>query len=401
MTKFKYPANQAESMIAKEVMGDFVKVDRQELVTNLIGKFGKTKQAVVFVFEDDIFLGVVALKDLLKTKIPRGEKLNKVIRHVPSVPEDEDLLDIATLMFHSDSNALPVVRDEKVVGAVFATDVIKHIKSIPELEKLKVSDLRNTAVRFVKENDRIGKAIEIMVEEDINRLPILDENKSATGIISFGDIMEKLLRWSVQREGGFKSGLQYPGTKGFRAEKTDMLAMPVKSFQSGKAIITAAPNDKITKIVDLMVENDISGVVIIDKNVADSIVTKRDLLEAMMNTKKIVTKNIQFVGLNDLREVHPHLIDYVKKISSYYGEKIGYLVKNINTIKVHIKGHKKSGRAHKFSVHIKVSSPGMAVTSNKAVDWDVSRAMHKAFKDVERQILHKSKGDTGYKKRYY
>lgn len=389
-------------MIAKEVVKkEFVRTDKAETVPGLIGKLKSAKQTVAFVFEKENFLGIVTLKSLIKTRIETQEKFYRKIWHVPSVQEDEDIVDIATLMFHSNSSALPVVKDKKVVGAVFSNDIIRHIKNMPELKGLKVRDIRHPPVKKIKGGDRIGKAFEMMIEEDINRIPVVDDNNKLVGIVSFGDIMNKFLSSPIKRMGGFKPSANFPSTRGYKAEREDMMALPVKSFESIKDMVTAKLDDSIIKVADLMVNNDISGIVITSNNEADSIVTKRDLLEAMMNTKKVVVENIQFIGLSDLKDASPQVKEYIKKMSSFYGEKISYLIKNINNIKVHIKEHDKGGKAHKYSVHIQVIAPTATINSTKAVGWDISKVMHEAFKDVERQILRRFKTDTSYKKRYY
>ncbi len=387
----------AEDIIKK----DYPTIDASSTVNELVGLIKKYGQSTALVFDRGKFIGITSMRKLIKSKVSLGEKIRRLVRHIPSVNLDDDIIDIATLMHHSDSSVLPVIKNTRVIGAVLAKDIIREIKNIKELKDTKIRDIRHPSVKTVKEKDRIGKVFEIMMEKNVNRIPVVDENNNLIAVISFQDIVDRYLSQPMKRTGGFKSGFFLSSTRGFKGEKNDMLALPVKSFETRKTLVTAKEEDRVKTIVDLMLNNNISSVIITKKGKPDSIVTKRDLLEVMMNTKKATVKNIQFVGLNELKNVHPYLKDYIKKISSFYGEKINYMIKNVNQIKVHLKEHTKGGKAHKYSVHVQVIAPTATINSTKAVDWDISRVLHKAFKDIERQIIHKFKADTSYKKGYY
>ncbi len=108
---------------------------------------------------------------------------------------------------------------------------------------------------------------------------------------------------------------------------------------------------------------------------------------------------ITFAGLNELKGEFPNLKEYIKKISQHYVEKIEQSLK-IENLKVRVKEYSKKGKAHKYSVHVHLRAGKNKLTA-EAADWDISRVMHKVFKDVERQVIHVFKTDTGYKKKYY
>jgi hypothetical protein len=58
---------------------------------------------------------------------------------------------------------------------------------------------------------------------------------------------------------------------------------------------------------------------------------------------------------------------------------------------VHIKEYSKTGKRHKFSMHVRVSYPGGTVASSRSHDWDARRALHKSFKDIENRLIHRFK----------
>jgi len=103
---------------------------------------------------------------------------------------------------------------------------------------------------------------------------------------------------------------------------------------------------------------------------------------------------IQFTGLNDLTESDQ---SRVRDLSSEHYSKIKRALKNITSLAVHIKMHKKEGSKHKFSVHVKAIAPTVMFTSTKAVDWDIARVMHKAFNDIEQEIKHRFHSDATFR----
>ena len=98
-------------------------------------------------------------------------------------------------------------------------------------------------------------------------------------------------------------------------------------------------------------------------------------------------ENIQFIGYDDLDDQEKVVLN---KLATEYHEKIQrfFLNEDLNLV-VQIKKLKKDGDKHKYSLHIRVNAPASVAQSSKAADWDLARALHKAFKDLERSIEHK------------
>ena len=114
---------------------------------------------------------------------------------------------------------------------------------------------------------------------------------------------------------------------------------------------------------------------------------------------------IQFIGLNQLK---PEDQAKVKELTANYHEKLQRMVQNITSLVVHIKEHEKTGKKEedsktkriKYVVHVRMVAPMRTFASSKAVDWDIARVVHKAFRDVEAEVKHAFKTDTSYKKSY-
>jgi len=99
---------------------------------------------------------------------------------------------------------------------------------------------------------------------------------------------------------------------------------------------------------------------------------------------------IQFIGVHDL-ETDEQV--EVNKLATEYYEKIKRQLKNILGLKVHIKVYEKEGARKKFSIHLQTRSPTFTFESSKAADFELAKALHKAFQDLQHQIQHQKHSD--------
>ncbi len=95
---------------------------------------------------------------------------------------------------------------------------------------------------------------------------------------------------------------------------------------------------------------------------------------------------IKFIGLDEVTEQEKEALN---QLSTEYFPKIKRATHNATTMEIHVKAHEKEGNRRKWSIHAKALSPGHTFISNKAIDWDFKRAVHKAFNDILFQIDHK------------
>ena len=107
---------------------------------------------------------------------------------------------------------------------------------------------------------------------------------------------------------------------------------------------------------------------------------------------------IRFIGLNELEQVDQ---DMVQTLSTEYYAKIQRELKNITSLVIHIKTHKKEGHRHQYEVTVKAVAPTRIFESSKgpeAVQWDLASALHNSFKNLERQIQHAFHGEKGFQR---
>ena len=75
-----------------------------------------------------------------------------------------------------------------------------------------------------------------------------------------------------------------------------------------------------------------------------------------------------------------------QKLWEEYSKKIENKLKNIESVKIHLKEHSPGGKT-KFSINAIVSYSGKSIKA-EAVDWDLKRTFHKVFNKIETEIEH-------------
>ncbi|MBD3303594.1 hypothetical protein GF343_00450 [Candidatus Woesearchaeota archaeon] len=106
---------------------------------------------------------------------------------------------------------------------------------------------------------------------------------------------------------------------------------------------------------------------------------------------------IQFVGVHDLEPMEQ---ETVQKLTTENYQKIKRDLKAATSMRVHIKTYKKEGDKKKYSIHILIAYPGKVIESCRAHDFELPRALHKAFNDIKEQINHTFHSDTTRDKAY-
>lgn len=104
--------------------------------------------------------------------------------------------DVVRLLDRHRISGLPVVdADDKVVGVISGTDLIRHqAAGAPDRRPVTARELMSTPAVTVHPEQRIADAARVMERHGVERLPVVDEEDRLIGIATRRDLLRVFLR---------------------------------------------------------------------------------------------------------------------------------------------------------------------------------------------------------------
>jgi CBS domain-containing protein len=117
-------------------------------------------------------------------------------KDVVKVENDKSVYDICNIYKSKGVGSLVVIKDEMVVGIVTERDIIERvIIKLKDPKKTKVEDIMSRNIKTIHASSRIEKAVEIMRQNNIKKLPVI-LNNDILGIVTITDIANILPEYS-------------------------------------------------------------------------------------------------------------------------------------------------------------------------------------------------------------
>lgn len=165
---------------------------------------------VPVVDENDQLLGVLTASDILaadvRAAMPRAGtaiSIREVMTHDPTtVRPFMPVLEAVALMAEHGFKHVPVTdQDGRLVGIITDRDIRTAIgdpaealrRELTELEELPISTVMTTPAESTREDAPLVEVAHRLAHESIGALPVVDDAGRVTGIVSYVDVVRKLL----------------------------------------------------------------------------------------------------------------------------------------------------------------------------------------------------------------
>jgi CBS domain-containing protein len=356
-------------------------------LSKAIAVFDEKEPDVVVVFDDKgNYKGILSERWVYRSRLdPAKTKVKALTRSVPKASPDMPVVDVAKLMVESYVQAVPVFDNDKLVGVVGDIDLLFKVVE-KSFGNLKALEFATTDLKILLPHETIGKALALFRDNNISRAPVVDHGK-VVGMVTMHDIVTRFL---IPREKARRGEL--------RGEKIHTLSSSVKHIMSSP-VVSVGVDGTIRGVVKLMKENEISGVMILDKDEkALGIVTKRDLLEALIKHAAVQKKEkfaVQFAGDHD--DIDEFEMEHIRKDMQAFMEKVRKMFDEAILV-VHFKKIKASRKdVRRYLIRARLITPGKTYAAHHE-GFNAIDVMEIVKDKLERVLLADKERETDVRK---
>jgi CBS domain-containing protein len=312
-------------------------------------------------------VGLITLRSILTyPKYSKTLKVSKLMIKPPLLSESDDLPTVLKLMKESGVQGVPVVRGKELVGIVTDFDVLKALKN--EFKGLSVNDFMRETPPLLRETDNIASAKKLLHYEKTRVLPVVDLKNRLVGVF----YEEHLLDFYKPHE---SMGYSFGGA----GDSVKLLKVSVKEVL--KPYYTARIGEKITRVIDLMLKNGLTSIIIVDnKNTPLGCLERFELIKHLHEKRKKPGTYLEFSGL----ELDYTTNSLLTKVVTDHLSRINYLVSEIAGIKVRIKPLHAGSGVRKFELELKVILTTGVTHRVKKAGYALRECLDEALSDTEK-----------------
>lgn len=277
-------------MSVDEISKKPITILRNSTISDAIRILLNTKISRLVVVDDKKHVGIITEKDiglfLFSDTTSQGlDKIpiTKIMKPIEFVKRDTTLENSARLMIEKEISSLAIKSNEDKVESIFTkSDLVGYF--IDNFSgKRKVVDFMTSNYEYTHTAAPLYKVVRKMLEKKISRIIVKNQNEEPVGIISFRDLFRISVELGSEEDySGFS--LSDNIRHGFLSESgfgDISLARDVMT----KGIITVKFNEDLSEACKTILENNVSGLVVLDgNNGIAGIISKTDVTKALASS---------------------------------------------------------------------------------------------------------------------
>ena len=278
--------------IADIATDEYMRIDADERLGKVRSLFDRENPKGIVVTEDDEYEGIITERQLLQSHIEDNAKVGVLTRsNVPRVARDDGIREVARMLVEGGTKVAPVFEGGALWGIITEDAILRAV--LDNLDVLTVEQIYTDEVILLQEDDHLGKAINHLRENDISRLPVVNENGRLSGMVTTHDIADFAVRTMERQQKGDRSG-----------DTDRMLDLPVYDLMNSP-VETITGSESVTAAVERMLDHDYAGLVVTpedDDTAVAGILTKTDVLRALTYTEE-ESMDVQITNIDLLETI--------------------------------------------------------------------------------------------------
>lgn len=263
-----------------------ISIIKNSTISDAIRMLLNTKISRLVVVDNGKHVGIITEKDIglfLFSETTRQGldeiPITKIMKAIEFVSQGITPKNSAKMMVEKNISSLAIGEKEEVKAIFTKSDLVNYYAKNITDEK-KVVDFMTHDYESTHTAAPLYKVVRKMLEKKISRLIVKNQNEEAVGIISFRDLFRIAIELGSEEDNsGYEISDQI--RKGFLSKEgfgNISLAREVMT----EGLITIKFNEKLSNACKLILENNVSGLVVLDGNESIAgIISKTDIVKAI------------------------------------------------------------------------------------------------------------------------
>lgn len=320
-------------------------------------------------------IACINIRDLLSIRDIKAARPSVLGKIVPSLSLKSNIGYAARIMSLYRLRALPIIKENNnLVGQITARGIIKAIHELGLDEKVsknvRVSGIMTPQPVVLREKDKALTAKDIMIRRRIDHIPLTNEMKKLSGIVTSRHIIEAMLP------------SEKIGRKVLGVEKLNRLDMPASGI-ADKDVVVSKPDDSLQSVTGAIIDaNSTYSVVCVGEEI-QGIVTYRDIVSLL--AEKVEEDLPAFIiGLPD----DPFDAELAKSKFAEIVRLLKKIAPEIEEARCKMKLHDMGGERRRYEVDVSIITPYRRhVYTN--IGWDLAKMFDQMSDSLKKRFGHR------------
>ena len=239
--------------------------------------------------DGETFRGLVTREALIEQ--PDEDQLAMLVREVPTIEPSATLQELAELVVDSGERRVPVIEDDRLVGIVTVTDVVRAIAEGEADGDAEVGLLATRAVNTVHRETPLSVVERQLDYADVPYAVVLDDDGRQAGMLTEVDIIEVARVVQGESDPGdavanqddewMWEGIKAVGSRSVPTLNVEIPAEPVAELMT-EDLVTVSGRKTAREAAQLMLSLDIEQIPLVAGDELAGVVRDVDLLEALV-----------------------------------------------------------------------------------------------------------------------
>ena len=377
--KLEILRSQIEGFKVSDVMDtEYPTLSPEDRVKDALAAMKKSGYQDIPVIENGNYVGMMGYGILLRKKGITGDmKVRNLMSGAPTVAEGDNLMDVSEKMVSNNSRQIAVVSGnskKKIVGVVSRGSIVEVVSSLKTINEIRVWEVMTNPVEYVKDDDTLDKAIELMRSLDIRTVPVVEADGKVKGVIG--------MKEGIDTNDGYRSLADLGDTK-----------ISVSSVCTNHAETITWDSD-IEEAAEIMCKTGISTLPVLESGSAVGVITQYDILEIVAACRQREMLFVQLSGLSDSdKEYSDQIYEFIQGEVSKIS-KVG----TPSSLTFHYGKYNEGGDRQKYSVSGRLALDSEVFTA-KEVGWDIVKVSNDLMRKLTAAVMERKDAKDTYRKR--